>query len=140
MFIVETIIKNAGKKGIGVFATSNIRKGQLIWKFDENFKLCWSEKKFNKLHPIAQAYIRKHGAKESHNMWYLDIDNTKYINHSSSPNLLFVSSKNKSDYGDIMSGVALCNIKKGEEITCDYYCTSVNSKDGYRDIRFKTLQ
>lgn len=138
MFVIDTAIKSAGRKGLGVFATSNIRKGQLIWKFDENFKLCWSNQVFKKLHPRAKAYIRKYGAMESHNMWYLDIDNTKYVNHSDNPNLQFINSKRKKDYGDIMSGIALSNIKKGQEITCDYRADG--SKGGYCEINYKILK
>jgi SET domain-containing protein len=98
--------------GLGVFTTSDIKKGRKLPElFDDDEVIIKRRKPDN----IVSRYSVKDkdgwwGPKNLHRMsigWYL--------NHSSTPNLLFVC---EEDGYEVFR--ALCSIRGGEELTVDY--------------------
>jgi SET domain-containing protein len=92
-----------GKKGKGVFATKNFKKGAAILK--------WKPKVLNAVNVKNLSKKQKHFIfKTSKTKFLLMRAPEKYVNHSCSPN---TKATHNAD-------VAIKNIKKGEEITSDY--------------------
>ena len=93
----------------------NIKKGQLIKEVRPDFEIEFNKDNLPKM-PLAlaklintHAYERELGSK----ILVMGIDNEKYLNHSNDPNV--------ND-----NGIALKDIKIGDEITIDYKDFDVN--------------
>lgn len=112
MLLIDAQLKEAGKKGIGVFAQHFIAKGTLVWMHEPMFHKKISVEEFQCLDPRAQAFVRHYATleKEPSSYYYLDLDNTRFINHSNCPNIEFTTTEAR----------ALRDIEAGEELTCDY--------------------
>jgi hypothetical protein len=109
------IVKNSGIQGKGLFASTDIRKGEIIWRRDPDearFHIdvikSWPQEKQEKF--FAHAYQvgdgHYHGPEDG-----IVTDPADYMNHSCDPNTWFV---------DDATMAARRDIKKGEEITYDY--------------------
>ncbi len=105
------IIRKAGKKGQGVFAVRDIKKGEHVIKCDLTKLETYTVKELAK-HPQAKS---DHWDEAGRGKWVLDYSPASYINHSCDPNCYtkYYSLKKKHI-------VAMRAIKKGGEITVDY--------------------
>ena len=115
MFLIDTYLDKSKIQGVGVFAKENIKKGQLIKEVRPDFEIEFNKDNLPKM-PLAlaklidtHAYERELGSK----ILVMGIDNEKYLNHSNDPNV--------ND-----NGIALKDIKIGDEITIDYKDFDVN--------------
>ena len=115
MFLIDTYLDKSKIQGVGVFAKENIKKGQLIKEERPEFEIEFNKDNLPKM-PLAlaklidtHAYERELGSK----ILVMGIDNEKYLNHSNNPNV--------ND-----NGIALKDIKIGDEITVDYKDFDVN--------------
>ena len=115
MFLIDTYLDKSKIQGVGVFAKENIKKGQLIKEVRPDFEIEFNKDNLPKM-PLAlaklintHAYERELGSK----VLVMGIDNEKYLNHSNDPNV--------ND-----NGIALKDIKIGDEITIDYKDFDVN--------------
>ncbi len=107
--IKDVIVKKAGKKGKGVFALKNFKKGEFIFR-DKKGKIV-KRKDVNKLSKDDQKHLNEVDEEPFEIMQ----SPGKYINHSCNPNAI---PKGRSIY-------ALKPIKRGEEITTDYRVTGL---------------
>jgi hypothetical protein len=117
MLCVRTKLKKSNIHGIGLFADQNLPKGISIWKsngalsYNIYSKKEWQKLK-NKLNKHSFEQINKYAYKyKKDNHYRVDLDDTRFINHSSKPNTTI------NDLGDM---VAVKLIKKGEEIKMNY--------------------
>jgi SET domain-containing protein len=112
MLLIDCTLKDAGKKGIGVFTNEFIVEGSTVWEHDPIFHKKIYLDEYECLDPVQKAFIDKYATleKEDFTYYYLDLDNTRFVNHSDSPNIEF----------DKTEGRAIRSIEIGEEITCDY--------------------
>ena len=115
MFLIDTYLDKSKIQGVGVFAKENIKKGQLIKEVRPDFEIEFNKDNLPKM-PLAlakfintHAYERELGSK----ILVMGIDNEKYLNHSKNPSV--------ND-----NGIALKDIKIGDEITVDYKDFDVN--------------
>ena len=114
MFTIQTYLAQSQIDGIGVFAGEFIASGAVIWKFEAGFDVIVSDEKFAELSKMAQAWILHYGYYNKQEGGYvLCMDNAKYTNHSSDPNMRAVDNRNPS--------ITTRDIQKGEEITENYY-------------------
>jgi len=105
---MKVIVKKSKIQGKGVFATRNIKKGEVVLKWDTSHRLKKTE--VNELSEKEKNYVSYMNGK------YVQMQvPEKYVNHSCEPN---THPKNHSD-------IAIRDIKKGEEITSDYSKESV---------------
>lgn len=114
MLRVKTCIRKSKINGLGLFADQHIPKGTVTWEFDKNFDPAFNKKQINKLLEIDKDYLLKYAYfDKTLNKYVLCSDNQRYINHS----------KNKSKRNinsTITKDIAARDIKKGEELLCDY--------------------
>lgn len=104
----KTEIKQSSTDGVGTFAKEKIRKGEVIFIRGGHILTRDTVFYYNKIDgywPIDDYYVL--GAKDEKEFKYVKI----YVNHSCEPNC--------GMRGEI-TGVAMRDIKAGEEITMDY--------------------
>ena len=109
MLLIDTYLDKSTIHGVGVFAKENVKKGEKIKEVRPEFEFEFNQNNLPKM-PLAlarlidtHAYEREPGSK----ILVLGIDNEKYLNHSDDPSV--------DD-----NGIALKDIKIGDEITIDY--------------------
>lgn len=102
-------IRLTGRFGKGVFAKSDIRKGEVVAKFDGRFYTYDHEPWSDDLYNHAIQFDKK--------KWRDSKGLARWINHSCSPNC---------GIRDLFKVVAMRAIRKGEEITWDYEMTEKN--------------
>lgn len=100
MLLVPTQVGVSKIEGLGVFAGCELKKDDVVWEFDCRCDV--RRKKFPK-------WIRRFIYRDSMGFGY-DGDNTKFINHSDTPNLI--------SKGKIL--IAARKIRIRDELTVDY--------------------
>ena len=107
MFLINTYLDKSKIQGVGVFSKENIRRGQKIKESRPEFELRFDTTNMPKM-PLSLAnFIETHAYEDKKNEYVMGIDNEKYLNHSTNPSV--------DD-----DGIALRDIKMGDEITVDY--------------------
>lgn len=110
MLIVKTKIKPSKIDGLGLFADQDIEKGDVVYQYIPYLETIISETKFISLPKFIQEKIAHYGVKYKEK-YYISWDGDQFMNHSDNPNV--------KDCGRYTA--TLRNIKKGEELTCNYY-------------------
>ncbi len=107
MLLVKTYIDKSPIDGFGLFAAEAIKEGTRLWEWN------WD---FDRVVPLpvyknvpANSFIRKYGYMRK-GSWYLCYDDARFMNHSNKPNIVCLDGYD----------LAIRNIRKDEEITCDY--------------------
>jgi len=127
MMYVKTKIGPSKINGIGLFADEFIPKETVIWKFNPLIDLCLSKSDLRKLSLASQEQLHKYTYLDSNKKKYvLCGDDARFFNHSKNPNCKDVKtySHDKDD-----KTIAIKDIKKGEELTCDYHVFYGNIKE-----------
>ena len=109
MFLIDTYLDKSKINGVGVFAKENVKKGEKIKEVRPEFEIEFDKENLPSI-PLALARFIDNYAFEREkgsNIVVLGIDNEKYLNHSEDPSV--------ND-----DGIALKDIKIGDEITIDY--------------------
>lgn len=101
MLMVEAELRPSAIHGIGVFLLENVRKGDLIWRFDSRIDRVFHD------HEFYSTYHSELG------LWVLCGDNGRHFNHSDNPNTRSLGVA----FGD---DVAAADLKAGTELTTDY--------------------
>ena len=110
MLQVKTYLDKSPIHGIGVFADEDIVSGQCTWKLNPNIDKIITTDKFTEL---EEAFIKKYAYFDKQlNKWILSADNDRFTNHSETPNTRPINN------GEL---IAINDIKKGEEITVNYF-------------------
>ena len=107
MLLIDTYLDKSKIQGVGVFAKENVTKGQQIKKVRPEFEMRFDKKNLPQM-PLALAnFIQTHSWEDDKDIYVMGIDNEKYMNHSTDPNVN-------------AEGIALKDIKIGDEITIDF--------------------
>jgi len=118
MLLVRTYIAKSKLHGIGLFAAEPIKNGTIVWKFIPGFDIALTIKKVNKLPKITRDWVFHYGYLDKDTKeWVICVDDARFFNHSKNPNTTTPNTKGRRNELTIASR----NIKKGEEITCDYF-------------------
>jgi len=101
--------------GIGLFTKEDLKKGQIVYTASPLLDVNITQEQFDSLNENEKAEIRYWGFwDEPNNVWHVDFDNSKFINHSFDPTLT-QDPKHKNAYL-----IAMRDIKTGEELTQNY--------------------
>jgi SET domain-containing protein len=121
-YIKESTIPNAG---YGVFTAQDIKKDDIVWKFNEKTVKILTE---SDIESINNGEIKKTILTYSYkidNIYYYDLTDGKFINHSDNPNLIEVNSVlNEIDIKPEIPfkySIAARDIKKDEELFVKYF-------------------
>lgn len=115
MIHIKYKLKNSKIHGVGLFADENIKKGALVYTASPLLDVNISRERFEFLDDKEKQEIRWWGFwDEPNNVWHVDFDVSKFINHSFEGNL--TQDKSKKDAYLIASR----DIKLGEELTQNY--------------------
>jgi SET domain-containing protein len=113
MFLIATYIAKSEIEGVGAFAAEPVARGQVISRFEPGFDRLIPMADYlnapSHLKSLLDRYAFPHPKQPDFILY--EVDNCRFINHSSAPN---------TDFSDPDAGVALRDIAAGEEITCDY--------------------
>ncbi len=115
MIHIKYKLHESGVHGIGLFTDEDIKKGQVIYTASPLLDVNFTKEQFDSLDEREKQEIKWWGFwDEPNNVWHVDFDVSKFINHSSQPTLTQDSS-HKDAYL-----VASRDIKLGEELTQNY--------------------
>jgi uncharacterized protein len=116
MLLIKTKLGLSSKRGIGLFADQDIPKKCAIGSNkDDSSIIRYTERQWvdleNKLSKESFVHIKRYAYKNKDDgLYWLNLDNTRFVNHSKNPNIATV--------GD--DDIAIRDIKRGEEIFIDY--------------------
>lgn len=113
MLCVKTVLKQSSIHGIGLFADEDIKKGTIVWRYNPLIDIILSQREIDSLKEGCRNQILNYSFKTKDGDYVLVSDDNRFINFSIEPNI--------DDVADIESpSIANRDIKKGEELTCDY--------------------
>ncbi len=114
MLIIKTEIKESQGKGVGVFSLENKSKGEIVWIEHPLFYKIIPYYEFDRLPEVQKEFIKKYATEYTEEcMYYLDLDNTRFINHSNDAVIEWNNSEPQI-------AILLKDLKIGDEITCNY--------------------
>jgi SET domain-containing protein len=127
VLLVKTRVKASDVQGLGLFADEFIPKGTPIWEFTPGLDSKLTEDEFNALSPLAREHLERYAYKSTvDGMYVICLDDARYFNHSSTPNVIDKEIPNDPEGINI----AARDIQLGEELLCDYAEFDVDSKEG----------
>lgn len=115
MMLIKSSVKYSSIHGLGCYAEEDVKKGQVVWKLDPRFDLELDAKELENLNPATLDFFKMYSYGHEANgkkTFILCADHARHMNHSDDPNLL--------EDGNEGLNIAARDIKKGEELTCDY--------------------
>lgn len=117
MMTIETYVSPSKIHGQGLYTANAIRKGEVVWRHDPVFTKFLTDQEVAALPEILQRFMYFYGyrfapAGQEAGM-YLDLDNSRFMNHSETPNTA-MHPENHQEY------IALQDIPAHGELTCDY--------------------
>lgn len=111
MLLVKTVVLPSSIEGLGLFALAPIPAGTRIYRWDARFGWTATPAEFAALPDEARAFVERYGWRDMETgMWRASIDNSRFLNHSTTPNTAHRPE----------GQIALRDIAGGEEITEDY--------------------
>ena len=112
MFLIKTKLIETPHKGIGVECKQVVLRNTIVWKYCTRFNKTFDLSELTNLTPIEQEFIDTYTYTRLDGKIELDLDNSRFMNHSDKPNTSFPID---SEYG-----YAIKDILIGDELTCDY--------------------
>lgn len=115
MLSIKTFVANSEIHGLGCFADEDVAKGAFLWEFTKQIDIEIPDSLISELPEISRNYLLnvcyRIAGQKGEFVYVLCADNARYMNHSETPNIA------EDDQG---RNYAIRDIRKGEEITCDY--------------------
>ena len=132
--MIKTYLAPSAVSGIGLFSGENIPKGKIIWEYFPLVDITFSVPQWEELRDnIANTsfdMIQRYAYKEEDH-YVLCTDNAQFMNHCSN---LF----NVTNTDDLKSMFTLREIKKGEELLCNYM--EYSDPDDHHRIYLESLE
>lgn len=124
MLEVSTTLAKSNIQGIGLFTNEKISKGKVVWRYNNITTISWSQEEWEAIQnniPLNAFNNIERFSYFIHNKWHLNLDDSRFMNHSSVSNLGY-DRENNTCY-------ALKDIEAGEELTIDYseFCDKTNT-------------
>ncbi len=113
MMMMRCYLAPSGIEGLGVYSTTDINKGDIVWHFDPVLDISIPRQHMQTapehVREFLDRYTYDHPTDPERII--LDGDEGRFMNHSETPNL---------DFSSRDQGVALADIPAGTELTCNY--------------------
>lgn len=122
--MVKTSIKFSPIHGLGCYTEEDITAGQVVWKMDTTLDMELTEEDIKKYPPSVIDFLQMYSYGQLENgkkTYILCGDHARHMNHSDAPNCVEAGDGNSFN-------LAARDIKKGEELTCDYNAFDTNAK------------
>ena len=114
MLMVETELRPSGIHGIGVFLLHDVRRGDLIWRFDSRIDRVFHDAEFVAMPKNLASFLETYSTYRADlGLWALCGDNGRHFNHSDAPNTRSLGVA----FGD---DIAATDLAAGTELTTDY--------------------
>lgn len=115
--MIKTRVGPSEIAGLGLFADQDIPKGAVTWQFMAGYDLLLTQAEIEALPEPARSNLLDHTYHDAKSgLYVLCADNARFMNHADEPNTAGVHEKGAIEGYD----VATRDIKRGEELTCDY--------------------
>ena len=127
MLLIRTEIRPSKIHGFGCFSLENVRKGQVIWKFDPRIDTRFEISELHTLPDAIKEFVKTYGYVEIINGKKVITfcgDNAKYVNHSETPNGI----TSPENYELEIAGV---DINIGDEITSNYCSYDIDCEEKF---------
>lgn len=112
--MVDTELRPSAIHGIGVFLLEDVRKGDLIWRFDSRIDRVFHDCEFAEMPGRLRRFLETYSTYHRElGLWVLCGDNGRHFNHSDSPNTRSLGVA----FGD---DLAASDLNAGTELTTDY--------------------
>jgi uncharacterized protein len=115
MLLVKTVVRPSQIAGVGLFAAEPIADGMMIVRWEDCFVSYFTGEEVKALPPNAYAFIQKYGWRIPDGRWCVSVDNSRFLNHSFTPNVSVATTRECA-----FVSRALRDIAVGEELTEDY--------------------
>jgi uncharacterized protein len=130
MLLFETELRPSPIHGIGVFLLEDVKKGDVIWRFDSRIDRIYCEEEILGLPPKMQEFVRTYSTwHEAAGLWVLCGDNGRHFNHSGAPNTI----SRGIAFGD---DIAAEDLAAGTELTSDYRTICDTFRSSAADLIF----
>lgn len=121
VLLVPTEVRKSPIHGCGLFALRAIPKGRVIWRFVEGLDQAIPQAQVAQFPFAVRAFFKTYAVLDG-GIYYVDMDNTRFMNHSLNPNIR--TGKGKSPM------YASRDIPKGAELLCNYRVFDAPSRRG----------
>jgi SET domain-containing protein len=124
MLMIETELRPSSIHGIGTFLLEDVKKGQLIWRFDSRIDRIFSDAELHSMPKRLRDFLAMYSTfHEESGLWVLCGDNGRHFNHSDQPNTRSLGPA----FGD---DVAATDLRAGTELTTNYFtiCDAVRKR------------
>ncbi|HWC57739.1 MAG TPA: SET domain-containing protein [Candidatus Paceibacterota bacterium] len=112
MLTIQTAIHPSPIAGIGLFADEFVPKGTIVWKYNPELDLLFSEEQINALSSTSKKQFFNYAfLDKKYRKYMLCGDDARFFNHFETPNC--------DDAAEDIT-IALRDIQKGEELTVNY--------------------
>ncbi len=126
--LIKTHLKEAKHKGIGLISSQYIKEGTVVYRDNLLFDRLFTKKDVESMDSVLKEFVRTYCSfNKEDDAYYLCMDNSRFMNHSFTPNLTWNEITKEYTAND--------NIREGEELTCNYTEFDELSKDG--DLGFE---
>jgi len=122
--IVQTELRSSPIHGIGAFLLEDVKKGDLIWRFDSRIDRVFADSELSALPESLRAFLSIYSTyHEQSGLWVLCGDNGRHFNHSDQPNTISMGVA----FGD---DIAAADLPAGTELTTDYnlICDAIRAR------------
>ncbi len=114
MLLVPTYIAPSAIQGLGLFLAEPIAAGVRVWTFDTRIDRTFTSADLEALPALARQHIEAHAVyNAARDRWMMPGDDARFINHANRANTRSL----ETAFGD---DIAVRDLARGEEITCDY--------------------
>ncbi len=121
--LINTYLKEVEGKGIGLMSREFIPKDKVVYKDDLNFDRLIKQSEVNQMSEAQKKFIDTYCAFiKEYDAYYLCMDNSRFINHSFTPNLNWDPVNKQYTAARI--------IEMGQELTSNYTEFDEFSKNG----------
>jgi SET domain-containing protein len=124
MMLVRTYLSNSTIEGVGIFAAEPIKAGDVIWRLEPKFDVLFTDEDIETWPAHMEDFVERYcyAHRDKPGTWVLELDNGRFMNHSSNPN---------TNFEEFYAGYAVRDIGAGDELTCNYFDFDINFRGAF---------